>query len=129
MQRAKVWRTTPSGVIPVALTGQTRMQGGLSQCRQGSGSIAIETRGYAPLTSGSTASQAKMRPSSACSGSTHGTLFSVWQATTHAWQAVHLAKSITIPQRGISRSSAPVDSNERLARLKRARRGLALGLD
>jgi hypothetical protein len=42
-----------------------------------------------------------MRPRAASFGGTQETLFSVWHATVHAWQAVHFAKSITIPQRGM----------------------------
>jgi hypothetical protein len=41
---------------------------------------------------------------SASSGVEKGMLFSALQAMTQAWQAVHLSRSITIPQRGIVRS-------------------------
>jgi hypothetical protein len=42
------------------------------------------------------------RPPSASSGVLSGTLFSALQATTHAWQPVHLSKSMTIAHRGIT---------------------------
>jgi hypothetical protein len=83
MQRANVCRTIPSEVMPVALTGQTRMQGGWSQCKQGNGISRMETSGYLPLRSGKTESQEIMRPLAASVGGTQGMLFSVWQATTH----------------------------------------------
>src|SRR5512135_3401001 len=104
MQRAKVCRTMPSGFRAVAFTGQTLMHGGLSQCTQGSGVGRMLSRGYSPSICGSTLSQEMMRPRAASSGGTQGTLFSVWQATTQAWQAVHFAKSMTMPQRGIVES-------------------------
>src|SRR3990172_7409266 len=62
----------------------------------------VLTFGYSPSTMGRTSIQKIARPISACSEPANGTLFSTRQATTQAWQPVHLSRSITIPQRGIS---------------------------
>ena len=91
------------GLIAVACTGQTRMQGGLSQWTHGSGVGRMLSRGYSPSTCGSTLIHEITRPRAASFGGTQETLFSVWQATVQAWQAVHFARSITIPQRGMVR--------------------------
>src|ERR1041385_4916436 len=58
--------------------------------------------GYSPSQYRSTRIQLICRPSAVCSSPTMGTLFSVRQATTHASQPVHLSRSMTIPQCGIS---------------------------
>jgi len=41
------------------------------------------------------------RPAPLSCGPAIGTLFSTRQATVQAWQAVHLSRSMTMPQRGI----------------------------
>ena len=80
------------------------MQGGLSQCMQGRGSNFIFTSGYSPSTSVMSCIHEMDRPISAWLSWDGGMLFSAWQATTHAWQAVQRSRSITMPHLAISSS-------------------------
>src|SRR3989304_2946976 len=52
-------------------------------------------------------------PLAASLGSANGTLFSTLQATTHAWQPVHLSRSIAIPQRGMMFALCFLESDSR----------------
>ena len=65
----------------------------------GRGTKRALVRGYSPRTWVRMSIQKIVCPRSLCSGVAKGTLFSVLQATAHDWQAVHLSRSITIPQR------------------------------
>src|SRR5512140_1285078 len=87
------------------------MHGGLSQCTHGTGIIRMDTRGYSPSVTGSNLIHERARERFASSGATHGTVFSDWQATVHAWQPLHFARSITIPQRDIG-SPLPISDRQ-----------------
>src|SRR5208283_2413926 len=87
----------PSLVLLVAPTGHTLTQGGCSQCMHGTGIRLDFTRGYSPSTRSNIRIQCMDRNFAEFSAFDGGTLFSIWHAITHAWHAVHLSKSITIP--------------------------------
>src|SRR3989339_110445 len=87
----------PSFVLLVAPTGQTLTQGGFSHCMQGTGIIFALILGYSPSICSTIRIQPMDRNIAASPGLGGGTLFSIWQAMTHAWHAVHLSRSITIP--------------------------------
>src|SRR4030067_3852432 len=87
----------PSFVSLVPPTGHTLTQGGCSHCMQGTGIIFDLICGYPPSTCSTMLIQPMDRDNAASSGFGGGTLFSIWQAMTHAWHAVHLSRSITIP--------------------------------
>src|SRR3990172_2769309 len=87
----------PSFVLLVAPTGHTLMQGGCSHCMQGTGIRFDLIRGYSPSIRSTMRIQLMDRDNAASSGFGGGMLFSIWQAMTHAWHAVHLSRSITIP--------------------------------
>src|SRR6266545_7917820 len=89
----------PSGLMYVALVGQTSMQGGRSQCWHMTG-IGVGSRCPAVSTA-SRLIQDMSRPCEAVSGVENGTLFSCLQATTHAWHPVHRSRSMTRPHLAI----------------------------
>src|SRR3989339_1066649 len=87
----------PSFVLLVAPTGQTLIQGGFTHCMQGTGIKFALIWGYSPSLCSTIRIQPMDRNIAASPGLGGGTLFSIWQAMTHAWHAVHLSRSITIP--------------------------------
>src|SRR5215467_15042742 len=78
--------TTPSSALVMAATGQDCMHGALSQCRHGMERLRVVTFGY--------------EPASIFAMVRHDTApvwFHVAQATSHAWQPVHLLTSKSQP--------------------------------
>jgi hypothetical protein len=63
---------------------------------------SVLTLGYFPVVAAMTLFQKISLLVLCSSGDPCGTLFSALQAVEHAWQPVHLSKSITIPHLGIS---------------------------
>src|SRR5581483_9491694 len=67
----------------------------------------LTSPGSSSASSVSTCIQLMTRPRAASPTPTAGTLFSALQARTQAWQPVQRSRSITIPQRAMSRLSDP----------------------
>jgi hypothetical protein len=87
---------SPSGECVVAATGQTYSHGAFSQCWQSIG-CAIRAGGAAFSSRyWSMRSQCISRWARTPSRPTEGTLFSAWQAMTHALQPVQRDRSIVI---------------------------------
>jgi hypothetical protein len=81
------------------------MHGGWSHCIQGRGRKVAFWFSEVSLRKGTRVIQEMVRFFSASSAVGEGMLFSTLQATTQAWQAVHLSTSMTIPQRGMNLKS------------------------
>jgi hypothetical protein len=62
---------------------------------------SVLTLGYFPVVAAITLFQKISLLILCSSGDPYGTLFSALQAVEHAWQPVHLSRSITIPHLGI----------------------------
>src|SRR3990172_9046835 len=104
-------RTRPSWSLYVASTGHTGTHGGSSQCMQGRGNMWRRTSGYVPSTSEKNWFQKIARSLWTSSSPAIGTLFSIRHATMHASHAVHLSRSITMPQRVMSRTPCGGDAH------------------
>src|SRR3990170_2231953 len=104
-------RTRPSVSLYVASTGHTGTHGGSSQCMQGRGNMWSRTFGYVPLSSEKNWFQKIARSLRTSTSPPIGTLFSIRHATMHAWHAVHLSRSITMPQRAMSRAPRGGDAH------------------
>src|ERR1700704_3406532 len=80
MHRSLEWRTTPSSVEKMHVTGQTAAQGASVQCMQ-----AIETERSPGFPSLMVTTRLRLMP--------HGTSFSFLQAVTQALQSMHRSAS------------------------------------